>query len=320
MTQSTREIKRRINSVQSTKQITRAMEMVAAAKLKRAEERAEANRPYEQKMRQSIFRVLRQAKLISHPLMEDTEANLPSGHIVMAADRGLCGGYNVNVAKKAAAHIGDNIESTQLITVGKFVRDYFRKRGYNIISEYVDIEDYPTLERPEKIAASVEQMFNDGILGEVYLTFSEFVNPMIQKPVTWKILPMSRETFDLESTEETEESTKKTENISSKTGNESSKEEKEDILYGLEDQIYQFEPTAFSVLGGLLSGYMKSSLYRALLESKASEQGARMTAMKNATDNAEEMIEELTLSYNKARQGAITQEILEVVSGAEALK
>lgn len=282
--------------------------MVAAAKLRRAQQRVEDNRPYEEKMRQAIFRILNQAKTISHPLMESKGQDLPAGHIIMAADRGLCGGYNVNVAKAAAEHIGENKESTKIIAVGKYVRDYFKKRDYNVISEYLDIEDYPSFDRPQMIAEAVEQMFSDGVIGEVYLTFAEFQNAMIQRPVTRKILPMSKEAF-LPPEEESENADDTEQN------NQDPAE-----TAGLEDQIYKFEPSAGAVLGGLLSSYMKSTLFRALLESKASEQGARMTAMKNATDNAEDMIEELTLSYNKARQGAITQEILEVVSGAEAAK
>jgi len=314
MTQSTREIKRRIKSVNSTKQITRAMEMVSAAKLRRAQQRVENNRPYEEKMRESINRILTQAKTVTHPLMEPAKEDLPVGHIVIAADRGLCGGYNVNVAKKAADHIGDHKESTKIIAVGKYVRDYFRKRNYNVISEYIDIEDYPSFDRPEKIAEAVEQLFLDGVVGEVHLTFAEFKNAMVQRPVTRKILPMSKDAFNLaESNEESGEE-------AAQQPNSKSKESSLTDTTGIEDQIYKFEPSAGEVLGGLLSSYIKSSLFRALLEAKASEQGARMTAMKNATDNAEDMIDELTLTYNKARQGAITQEILEVVSGAEAQK
>ena len=304
MAQNTREIKRRIKSVNSTKQITRAMEMVAAAKLRRSQQRVENNRPYEEKMRQTIYRLLNQAKIVSHPLMEVPDENLPSAHIVIAADRGLCGGYNVNVAKKTANHIGENKSSTKIIAVGKYMRDYFRKRGYNIVSEYLDIDDYPSFEKPEMIARAVEQIFRDQIIGEVYLTYAEFKNAMTQIPVTRQILPMSKEIFvPADGEVQTEAS-----------------QDNADQTTGLDDQIYKFEPSVGSVLGGLLSSYMKSTLFRALLEAKASEQGARMTAMKSATDNAEDMIEELTLTYNKARQGAITQEILEVVSGAEAAK
>ncbi|OWZ84605.1 ATP synthase F1 subunit gamma [Natranaerobius trueperi] len=302
--QSTREIKRRIKSVNSTKQITRAMEMVSAAKLRKSQQRVESNRPYEERMRQSIHRILSQAKLVDHPLMRDPKQDLPTAHIIIAADRGLCGGYNVNVSKEAASKIGEQKEDTKIIAVGKYARDYFKKRDYQVVSEYVDIDDYPSFDRAKSIAEAVEQMFYDGVVGEVYLTFSEFKNAMVQTPVTRKVLPMSSELFG--------------------TGDESNDEAKASFetgeMAGLEDQIYKFEPSPGVVLGGLLSSYLKSSLFRALLEAKASEQGARMTAMKSATDNADDMIEDLTLTYNKARQGAITQEILEVVSGAQALE
>ncbi len=310
MAQSTREIKRRIKSVNNTKQITRAMEMVAAAKLRRAQERVVNNRPYEKKMRTAIYRILHQARDVSHPLMETQPEDAPTAYIVMAADRGLCGGYNVNVVKKAEEHIGGDKENVKIIAVGKYARDYFRKRHYNVIMEYVDIEDYPDLEQAKRINESVVQMFFDGVFGELHLVYSEFFNAMIQRPVARKMLPMSKDAFMPLETEESEAERDPTEELAEQLREEN----------GLEDQIYKFEPSAEEVLGGLLTSYLLSSVFRALLESKASEQGARMSAMKNATDNAEDMIEELTLTYNKARQGAITQEILEIVSGAEALK
>lgn len=304
-----REIKRRIRSVQSTQKITRAMEMVAAAKLRRAEERAEAARPYASSIKEAIGRVLFYSGNISHPLMESSESSTKC-YVVFTSDRGLCGSYNTNVLRLTMQQIQDlPKEEVQIVAVGRKAREHFRRREYNIIGEYLDIEDRPSFERAQEMGAYLQQLFSDGMVGEVYTVYNEFVNPMIQRPVCQPVLPMSGDVFRQEAEARDEEERVKRQE---KTA-EGEEEEKE------EDFLYRFEPDPAVVLDAFLPRFLYSQLFTSLLEAKASEFGARMTAMRTASDNAKDMIHSLTLQYNKARQAAITQEILEIVNTSEAL-
>lgn len=294
--QNAREIKRRIKSVKNTQQITRAMEMVSAAKLQKAQTRVENARPYEQKMRRSILRVINQVKGVEHPFLEEKNSE-NSGYIVITSDRGLCGGYNINILKTAMKHIGENTSTAKIIAVGRKSRDYFKKKGLDIIAEYVELDDYPSFSQAQDIIDPCRQLFLDEGIGKLYLVYSEFINAMIQRPTVKQVLPVDQE------------------GLSEKP--EFVKEVEEEAA--LDEQIYKFEPSLEVVLNGFLEQYLESLAFRGLLEAKASEHGARRTAMSSATDNAEEMIDELTLSYNRARQAGITQEIMEIVGGAEAL-
>lgn len=282
--QSMRDIKRRIKSVQNTQKITSAMKMVAAAKLKRAQERAEGARTFFEKT-QAIFDNLANAVLdVTHPLLVDRGGD-KVGYIMITADRGLAGGYNVRLINTVAEHIED-AENSSLIAVGRKGRDHFKRRGHNIVSEYIGIADYPTFDTAQKIAQEVIQLYNDGVFDKVYLGYMQFKSALTQTPAVVSLLPIVPETE--------EEKGHRTE--------------------------YIYEPSADEVLDWILPKYLENIIYSALLEAKASEFGARMTAMDSATNNAEEMIEKLTLSYNRARQAAITTEISEIVGGAEALK
>jgi len=291
--QSTREIKRRIGSVESTKQITRAMEMVAAAKLRKVQERVENARPYEDAMRKSILRVLSQVYGATHPFIETSESGVPA-YLIIAADRGLCGGYNVNVFRKVTEDIEQKgVSSPKIIAVGRRSRDFFSKRNYEVVLEYLEMADNPYMEDAKRIAKPIEQMYLDGTISSLTLVYNEFKNPMVQTPMARNILPMNEDVIATE--DDTEE----------------------DLDIG--GQLYAFEPSLEDLLGDFLESYFETMVYKALLEGKASEHGARMTAMGNATENADEMIDELTLSYNRARQASITQELLEIVNASEAL-
>ena len=287
---STREIKRRIRSVQNTQQITRAMEMVAAAKLRRAEQRVKHNRPYSHHLRQFIARLLAFSPPIRHPILWEGEESVAPGrcYLVITSDRGLCGGYNSNLLKKVSEHVEDPANS-QIIVLGRRGRDYFKRRNYNIISEYIYMDDYPAWEDVRGIGEMALKMFNDGVYGELYVVYNEFINALQQRQVIDRLLPLI-------------------------PPGEDEVPEFDETLY------FQYEPDPEVVLDELLPRYIYSSMYAAVLEAKASEHGARMSAMKAATNNADDMIEDLTRTYNQARQSAITQELLEIVNSAEALQ
>lgn len=281
--QSMRDIRRRIKSVENIQKITRAMKMVAAAKLKRAQKRAEGARAFSAKT-QTIFRnVAGAATDTSHPLLQSHEGDRV-GMIVITSDRGLAGGYNVRLLNETVQQIQDK-SKTSIITIGRKGRDYFRRRGYNIISEYLGIGDVPSFALAQRIAREVIHLYETQTIDRVYLCFMRFKSAMTQLPVVQSLLPIVPE-------KETEE--RMTE--------------------------YIYEPSAAEVLDWILPKYLENIIYSALLEAKASEFGAQMTAMESATENAQEMIEKLVLSYNRARQAAITTEISEIVGGAEALK
>ncbi|MFZ3171005.1 MAG: ATP synthase F1 subunit gamma [Carboxydocellales bacterium] len=279
---SMRDIKRRIKSVKSTQQITNAMKMVSAAKLRRAQERVIQARPFAKEITETLGRLVAVAKGTAHPLLEVREPK-SIGYVVITADRGLCGGYNANIVRKANSEIKE-LGNVKLITVGRKSRDFFKRIGHPIKNEFVGLGDNITFSMAKDIANTVLELYTSGEFDEVYLVYTEFVSALTQKPTTIKLLPVQ---------------------TPEQTG-------------PLLDYIY--EPSPDAVLGVLLPKYVETTLFRALLESKASEQGARMTAMGSATDNARVMIDKLTLTFNRARQAAITREISEIVGGAAALE
>lgn len=282
-----RGIKQRIRSVNNIKQITKAMEMVSAAKLRRAQERIFAARPFARKMDEIMLRLLAVAgQWYEHPLQEIREPNRIAV-IVMTADGGLCGAFNASVIRRAASLIAEHRDKEiGLIPVGRKGRDYFRKRGFKLAAEYLGLGKEPGIGKAREIAGTVMQAFLQGEVDEVYLVYTEFVSALQQKPVTVKLLPV--------------------------TVDQSARAQ----VHG----EYLFEPSGQELLDSLIPRLIETRIYRALLEARASEQGARMTAMGAATENAEEMIDLLNLTFNRARQAAITKELIEIVSGAEALK
>ncbi|MEJ6951272.1 ATP synthase F1 subunit gamma [Natronospora cellulosivora (SeqCode)] len=281
-----RDIKRRINSIKNTQKITKAMKMVAAAKLRRSQEKAEAARPFFAKTREILEGVGKYTnEPVEHPLLLDREGNKHL-YIIINADRGLCGSYNAKVIDKAKKSFRQD-EEISLLTIGRNARDYFKRRGYNIISEYVNIEDYPDYWFSHRIAEEVISLFTEGIIDKVSMVYTHFNSAISQVAEVVNLLPLTPP------------------------------EEKENHK---EQVDYLYEPSAEEVFDILLPKYVNNILYSALLESKASEFGARMTAMDAATDNAGELIDKLTLTYNRVRQAAITKEITEIVGGAEALK
>lgn len=285
--QSTREIRRRIKSVKSTQQITKAMEMVAAAKLRKAQARVESSRPYTQQSKVVIARLLKLAPGLEHQFLKERDEVKTRGYLVITSDRGLCGGYNTNLLKKAYNDIREKSDSDiGVVALGRRGRDYFRRREYNILGEFIGLEDNPSWDEIRNVGSQVTQNFLDGVYDEVYLVYNHFLNAMQHVPTIEKLLPL---------------------------------EPLAEFEPPPEEEPYQFEPGPEEVLQKLLPRYLDSLIYGAMLEAKAAEHGARMTAMGSATKNADDMIGKLTLTYNRARQSSITQEILEIVNGAEAL-
>ena len=281
---STQDIRRRIKSVKNIQQITKAMKMVAAARLRRAQEGALANKPYAEKMQAVLRDVAGSAGDINHPLLEVRPVN-KKAYVVLAADKGLAGAYSSNVFKEVITHFS-NKSDADLITVGRKARDYFFHRGYNIVTEYAGFSERPTYEHAKHVAMKIMELFTSGVYDEIHMVYTKFISPINVVPTTVKLLPIS----DIEGEEK-------------QSGGE-----------------YIYEPNAGEVLGLLLPQYLETMVYGALLQSAASELGSRMTAMSAATDNADELISKLVLNYNKVRQAGITREINEIVSGAEALK
>ncbi|MFP4661375.1 MAG: ATP synthase F1 subunit gamma [Halanaerobiales bacterium] len=296
--ESMRDIKRRINSVKNTQKITKAMKMVAAAKLKRAQDKAEEARPFFKKTREIINDVfLYTNEATEHPLLKPKEGNRHL-YIVVNSDRGLCGSYNARVIEKTRKSFQHD-EEISLIVIGRNARDFFKKRDYNIISEYIGIDDYPDYWFAKRITDEVISLFKEDIIDYVSLIYTHFNSAISQIVKAIPILPVQQ---------------------IKELGTSDRHPEDSEELEEPKQVSYIYEPSPDEVLDILLPKYINNVLYSTLLEAKASEFGARMTAMDSATDNAGELIDELTLLYNRARQAAITKELSEIVGGAEALK
>ena len=286
MAKGMREVKSRIKSTQNTMQITKAMEMVAAAKLRRAQEAATAARPYADKIKEVVASIAAGTKGVKHPLLQAREIK-KTGYLIITSDRGLAGGYNANILRKVFVTIRERHKSAdeyELFVIGRKGRDYFRRRNMPIRQEVTGLSDSPSFADIKSIANEAVTGFEEGVYDELYLYYNEFVNALTQIPTEKKLLPLS------------------------------------DVTAGAAAGVtsYEYEPSAEDVLNVLLPKYAETIIYSAMLEGKASEFGAKMTAMGSATKNAQKMIQSLTLSYNRARQAAITQEISEIVAGANA--
>ncbi len=280
-----REIRRRVRSVQSTAKITRAMEMVAASKMRRAQERTLAARPYAEKMRQVLADLAAQRRSGEeiHPLLVKRSVNRIA-IIHITPDRGLCGGLVANVNRSVASFILEQRVPVTIVVIGRKGRDFMVRSGQEVRAEFTRLGDRPSIVDVLPIARIVIDDYTDGLIDEVYLSYTQFVTTMSQRPVLWRLLPIEPAAIE------------PGRNV---------------------DYIY--EPSPDEVLAELLPRFVEMGLYHAILEAIASEQSARMVAMRNATDNANELIEDLTLTYNKARQEMITKELLDITGGAAAL-
>jgi F-type H+-transporting ATPase subunit gamma len=284
-----REIRRRIRSVRNTSQITRAMEMVSAAKMRRAQERVRASRPYSERIRLMIAGLSAVGESVEReqfPLLEQREIKR-IGVVLVTADRGLAGAFNTNVIRRAVRFIREDTGlPADLITVGRKGRDFFNRTTQEIEAEITALGDAPSMDTLRPIIDIAVEDFTSGRVDAVYLIYTKFVNTLTQQPEVLQILPITPP---------------------------------EDATAEEQIQDFIFEPDPNTVLQALLPRYIETQVYQAILESVASEHSARMVAMRAASDNAAEFINELTLTLNKARQAQITREVSEIAAGAAAL-
>ncbi|MBI2304618.1 MAG: ATP synthase F1 subunit gamma [Chloroflexi bacterium] len=282
-----RQIKRRIRSITNTAKITKAMEMIAASKMRRAQQRVLAARPYAEKMYQVLADLAAQPRpegmTSLHPLLEVRPVQR-IGIVHITTDRGLCGGLNANVNRLTASFLLDAGKPASLTAVGRKGRDFVLRNNLELRAEFTQLSDKPTLADTLSISHAVMEDYEGGRVDEVYLAYPRFVTTMNQRPAMERLLPV-----------------------------------KPALIEQRENVEYIYEPTSLVVLGQLLPRFVEMQVYRAFLEAIASEQSARMVAMRSATDNANDMIQELTLSYNKVRQEAITKELLDITGAAAAL-
>ena len=285
---SMRDIKRRKESIQSTGQITKAMKLVATVKLQKAKARAEESQPYFNAMYATVKSMLKKSGNISHPYLDGAgEGN--KGIIVITSNRGLAGGYNSNVMK-LVTESGMNKEDMVIYAVGRKGRDGLARRGYTIAKDYSEAINEPLFSDASEIGKQVLSDFTEGKISEIYLAYTVFKNTVSHIPTFIRLLPVA-----FEDTEEAEEKT-------------------EDAL-----TLMNYEPEAEEALDLIVPKYINSLIYGGLVQALASENGARMQAMDSATNNAEEMIDDLGLKYNRARQSSITQELTEIIAGANAI-
>jgi F-type H+-transporting ATPase subunit gamma len=300
---SLRDIRKRIASVRSTQQITKAMKMVATARLRRAQENILAVRPYATKMFEVLNSLAQRTSADAHPLLAWRDPKRVEV-VVFTSDRGLCGAFNMNLIQRAERFLGEEkgkADEIALSFFGKKGRDYFRRRKVNIRREYVNFFGKVDYLLAARIGQELVKDYIENRVDRIYLLYSEFRSAIQQRVLLRKILPVTPS--------------------GSEEGREGDLAKGETPAQAIPKAVeYIYEPSEGEILDQLLPRYVEAQVFQALLETVASEYGARMTAMENATNNAAEMIEKLTLIYNKARQAAITKELIEIVSGAEALK
>ncbi len=286
-----RDIKRRITGVKSTQQITKAMKMVAASKLRRATENVLNARPYAKNIKELLSRLITEEDKLTNPLLIERKINTVAV-VIVSADRGLCGGFNQNVIKETARYIDEELKANGinhlLYCIGKKGADFFTKRDYNIGNTFPGIFSSLSYTTAQQIVQELLSKYSDNTVDKIVVIFNEFKSVIQQKVVVEQFLPIP---VDSDS---------------------NSKE--------LNDHNYIYEPDQKSIFNFLIPKHLIGQMWRILLESNAAEFAAKMTAMDNATTNAKELIRTLNLTYNKARQAAITKEILEIVSGANALR
>ncbi len=302
-----KDIRTRIESVKNTRKITKAMKMVAAAKLRKAQERMEASRPYSYRMQRLIDGIAGRIDEDAHPLLERRDNPEKTLVVVVASNRGLCGGFNTNLFRGLDRFLDEQRiagEIQELATVGRKAHNHYKKSDYEIVENYENVIDDVSYKKAKWIAGDIIEQFIDGTYDSVYLCYNRFISAIANEWVVGRLLPLA---MAVELTEEDQEEP---------SAGEDEQQLQEDDIEG----EYIYEPELDTLLDKLLPGHVRAQVMQALVESEATEQAARMTAMDSATNNATDMIEDLTLQYNRARQAYITKEIVEIVSGAESLQ
>ncbi len=282
---SMRDIKRRKGSIQSTQQITKAMKLVSTVKLQKAKSRAEQSNPYFNYMYQTVTSMLARSGNMTHPYLQAGSSS-KKAVITIASNRGLAGGYNSNIVK-LVTDSGISREDAKVYIIGRKARESLERKGYEITADYSDVIEGPTYGDAAEICKEVLGAFTRGEIGEIYLAYTHFKNTVSHEPTLMKLLPIEFDEAELKETDS--------------------------------NVLMNYEPNEDEALDLIIPKYLTSLFYGALVEAVASENGARMQAMDSATSNAEEMISDLTLKYNRARQGSITQELTEIIAGAEAI-
>ncbi len=293
MPNNMREIKSRKKSISETRQITKAMKLISASKLKRARAQLEQALPYFNKVRETIADILIHSGDVESPYFDirsEVEGK-KKAYIVLTGDNGMSGGYNSNIIKLTERSIGNDRENALLLVAGNTGRAYFKNKNFNVLSEFDYAVQNPTVYRAREIAETILNLYNNKEVDEVYIIFTLMVSAINLEPKKIQILPLEVNALKEKHSEKV-----------------------------VIDQKLNYEPSPLAVLDVLIPSYIKGIIYGSFVEAFTSEQNARMTAMDNATSNADEMIQKLNLYYNRARQAAITQEISEIVGGAAALK
>ncbi|PSW01408.1 F0F1 ATP synthase subunit gamma [Photobacterium lipolyticum] len=286
---SAKEIRNKIGSVQNTQKITKAMEMVAASKMRKTQDAMESSRPYAQTMRKVIGHIALGNLEYKHPYLEVREAKRV-GYIIVSSDRGLCGGLNINLFKQAMTDIqgwSEQGAEVDMALIGAKATAFFNTYGGNVVAQASGLGDTPTVNELIGTVGVMLKKYDEGLLDRLYLVYNKFVNTMVQEPVIDQLLPLPKS--------------------------------EDEAMQRNHSWDYIYEPEPKPLLDTLLVRYAESQVYQGVVENLASEQAARMVAMKAATDNAGDLINDLQLVYNKARQAAITQELSEIVSGASAV-
>lgn len=284
---SMRDIKRRKSSIQSTQQITKAMKLVSTVKLQKAKNRAEQTNPYSNYMYQTVTSMLAKSGSINHPYLKKGDSE-KKAVVVITSNRGLAGGYNSNIIKLITGNEEFSVENAEIYAIGSKGRDALERRGYHIKVDGSEIMESPSYEDAMALCRKVLQAYSDGEIGEIYLAYTHFKNTVSHEPTLRKLLPVEVDENGTDSSAET-------------------------------NVLMNYEPNEEEALDMIIPKYITSLFYGALVEAVASENGARMQAMDSATSNAEEMISDLTLKFNRARQGSITQELTEIIAGASAI-
>ena len=284
---SMRDIKRRKSSIQSTQQITKAMKLVSTVKLQKAKNRAEQTNPYFQYMYRTVTSMLAKSGTINHPYLKKGESD-KKAVVVITSNRGLAGGYNSNIVKLVTGSEDITTENAKVYAIGNKGREALERKGYEIAADGSSIMESPSYEDAAELCKQILKAYTDGEIGEIYLAYTHFKNTVSQEAQLIRMLPVE---------------------VSEPSEEKSSRE-----------ILMNYEPNEQEALNQIIPKYVTSLFYGALVEAVASENGARMQAMDSATSNAEDMIEDLSLKYNRARQGSITQELTEIIAGANAIE
>ncbi|KKW34966.1 MAG: ATP synthase gamma chain [Candidatus Giovannonibacteria bacterium GW2011_GWA2_53_7] len=305
----TRIIKQRIRSVKNTKKITKAMELVAASKMRKATSMVVGTRPFARLAWETIQKIGGHVDTSLHSLLKAHDGATKTLYIVFTSDRGLCGGYNTRILKECFANMKEQSEGLEIVTIGRRAELAMKRAGLSTIASFVDVTNNPVFKEIQPVARMAIDAFKKGEYARVVVAYTDFISALTQKPRVFTLLPLSQEATGLGTVQSSEIGVQSDRDLTSTNSEQRTP-----------NFQYKFEPSSERVLDAMLPRIIETMIWQALLEASASEHSARMMAMRSASDAATEMIDDLTLSFNQARQAGITQEIAEISSGAAALQ